>query len=389
MDETKYTLTEHLTELRGRLIKSFLGIVVTTMASLAFAPDLLERAVAPLQVVLHDRNRVDTVLVHPDETRRRELAEWLGNDWNVRLRASLPSLETLRATASRAAAEKRPLDLVLVAAGAIGSDGGHAGDELEGVEPAPYVAYLVTDPKDPIVGELSLEGATVILDPPKKAALARTIRRAGSAAGKAARQEMLVVLSPMDPFFAYIKIALVCGLFLACPIWLFQGWRFVEPGLYPKEKSVVLPAALGGSVLFAAGGSFAYFLVFPVMFDVLINQMMPASVASSFTVDNYLNLLLMLTLAFGLIFELPLVLAIASGVGIVSPETLARYRKYAIIGAFVAGGVLTPTADPLSQLMMAVPLVVFYEVGIIAGRIIARKRQQRIAEAERALEKVG
>ena len=100
------------------------------------------------------------------------------------------------------------------------------------------------------------------------------------------------MLSPLEPFFAYLKIALVVGLFLACPFWLYQAWRFVAPGLYTQEKKVVIPCITAASVLFCAGGLFAYYAMFPMMFDVLVNQMMPASLTGSFTVDNYLGLLL-------------------------------------------------------------------------------------------------
>lgn len=389
MDENKYTLTEHLGELRGRLIKSFLAIVLTTAVCAVFAPDLLKRAVEPLIAVLRDKNRVETVVIHPHAERRRALVEMLEGMPGARVRANVESIDTLGEVAKQAIEESRPVELVLMSTAAIGLDGALAGEELEGIDPAPWVAYLVTDAKAQIVSELTLEGASLMMDPPSKGAVARTLRRAAAAAGKTGGGEKLVVLSPLDPFFAYLKIALVCGLFLACPIWLFQAWRFVEPGLYDKEKGVVLPAVLSGSVLFLAGGAFAYFLMFPVMFNFLINNMMPASVTTSFTVDNYLNLLLLMTLAFGIIFELPLVLTLAVGVGLVKPETLIRFRKYAIIGAFVVGGVLTPTPDPFSQLMMAVPLVLFYEIGIILGRLMNKRRRARLAAEERALEKVS
>lgn len=389
MDDTKYTLTEHLSELRGRLLKSFLGIIATTAVCAAFAPQLLTRAIQPLQAVLREKNRVETLLIHPDAEARRQLTQRLDDDRTINLRGSFEGLAAIGPAAQEALAEERPIDLILVSSDAIGAEGQHAGDAVEGIEPAPSVVYLVKDAKDPNLLELSLEGAAVILDPPKKASLARVVRRAAGAAGKAAQAEKLVVLSPLDPFFAYLKIALVCGLFLACPVWLYQLWRFVEPGLYAQEKGVVLPAVLTGSVMFAGGGAFAYFIMFPVMFDVLVNQMMPAAVSASFTVDNYLNLLLTMTVAFGAIFELPLVLALASGVGLVDPATLVRYRKFAIIGSFIVGGVLTPTADPISQLMMAGPLVLFYEIGIVAGRVLNKRRLAKLAQAERALEKAS
>ena len=209
---------------------------------------------------------------------------------------------------------------------------------------------------------------------PSPARLGREIRRAAAAAGKIARDDKLVVLSPLDPFFAYLKIGLVCGLFMACPVWLYQAWRFVAPGLYDKEKSVVGPAVTSASLLFIAGGAFAYFLMFPMMFDVMVNQMMPSALAASFTVDNYLSLLFTMTVAFGVVFELPLIIALLARVGLVTPEFLVKWRRYAIVLAFVIGAVLTP-ADPVSQIFMSIPLVVFYEVGIVLARIMAKKRR--------------
>jgi sec-independent protein translocase protein TatC len=124
--------------------------------------------------------------------------------------------------------------------------------------------------------------------------------------------------------------------------------------------------------------------MFPMMFDVLVNKMMPASLTASFTVDKYLGLLMEMTVAFGLVFELPLVLAFLASVGIVQASSLRRFRKYWLIAAFVIGAVLTP-ADPISQTLMAAPLILFYEVGIILASILGKRREQALAliESER------
>ncbi|MCC7384241.1 MAG: twin-arginine translocase subunit TatC [Deltaproteobacteria bacterium] len=380
MDQSKYTLTEHLTELRARMIKGALGVLLTTGVALFFASDLLTAAVAPLQDILRQKNRVETVLVQPDAAKRSQLKSQLEDDPRVALRGDVATLAEAVAIGRRLAGEKKPLDLLLIAQAAID---GEAADALEGLEPAPSVAYLVPDARDPRIAELSLEGASVLLDPPKKAMLSRALRRAAATSGKVSSSDKLVVLSPLEPFFAYLKIALVVGLFLACPIWLFQAWRFIEPGLYAKERAFVLPVVLSGSALFIGGGAFAYFLMFPLMFDVLINQMMPAELTGSFTVDNYLSLLLTMTVVFGIVFELPLIIALLAGLGFITPQALIKFRKYWLILAFVIGAILTP-ADPLSQSMMAVPLVIFYEVGIIAAKILTRRREQRLTEIDRA-----
>lgn len=377
LDDTKYTLTEHLSELRVRLAKSVGAVVLTMVGALAFAPEILEYSTQPLIEVLSDNARVETLLVHADDEEGRALAERLEANQKVRFRGLQAELTTVREEVVGAVDSKRPIDLVLVDAAAIGSDGALVSDLLEGLEITPFVAYLVKSAKDPMVVELQLEGAVVILSPPRNAVLSRIVRRAAAAAGKAANGDKLVVLSPLEPFFAYIKIALVVGLFLACPFWLYQGWQFVAPGLYATERRIVLPAVLSASLLFISGGLFAYYVMFPMMFDVLVNQMMPSSLVGSFTVDKYLGLLLRVTLAFGVVFELPLVMALLAAIGIVDADTLRGFRKYAIVGAFILSAILTP-ADPLSQVMMAVPLVVFYELGIIFAAILAKKRKERL-----------
>lgn len=381
MDETQYTLTEHLTELRTRLVRSLLAIFVTTTAALGFAPRLLDYSIRPLTDVLVEQNRVITAVVHEDEAARAALATTVEAMPKARFLEARPDLGSVRALAEESVEARQPIDLLLVSSGALGADGLLATDVLEGLEPAPYVVYLVPSAEAPIVQELMLEGANVVLDPPRKTVLARLVQRAAGAMGKSKSKDALVVLSPLEPFFAYLKIALVIGLFLATPIWLYQVWRFVAPGLYSHEKAFVLPVILSGSLLFIGGGAFAYFFMFPMMFDVIVNQMMPSTLVGTFTVDKYLSLLLRMTVAFGVALETPLAIALLAMVGIVSPERLRAWRKYAIVMAFVLGALLTP-ADPISQFAMAIPLILFYELGILLAVLVYRKREQRIAREE-------
>ncbi len=381
MDETQYTLTEHLTELRTRLIRSMLAIFVTTTTALGFAPRLLDYSVKPLTDVLVEQNRVVTVLVHEDEAKRTKLASTLQAQPKVSFLEAAADLSGVRALAEKGVEDRRPIDLLLVSSAALGASGLLATDVLEGIEPAPYVVYLVPDANAPIVSELMLEGANVVLDPPRNTVLSRLVQRAAGAMGKSKSKDALVVLSPLDPFFAYLRIALVIGLFLATPIWLYQAWRFVAPGLYAHEKALVVPVITSGSALFIGGGAFAYFVMFPMMFDVIVNQMMPSTLVGTFTVDKYLGLLLRMTVAFGVAFETPLAIALLAMVGIVSPAKLRSWRKYAIVMAFVLGALLTP-ADPFSQFAMAIPLILFYELGIILAAIVYRKREERVASSE-------
>lgn len=381
IDNTQLTLTEHLQELRGRLIKSVLAVTLTSLGCMAVAPQLLELSTEPLRNVLRENSRVETLVVAEPGADEVPLAQKLSGVAQVHFRGSFTDLGEVADKIRGAAPTRRPIDLVLVDAKAIGSDGAYVSDLLDGVEPSPYVAYMVDDPDARSVRQLQLDGAVVLLKPLREPVIKRVVRRAAGAAGKNANPDRLVVLSPLEVFFAYLKIALICGIFLACPIWLYQGWAFIAPGLYSSEKRVLLPVVLSGSLLFMSGGAFAYFVMFPMMFDFLVNQMMPQSLAAAFTVDNYIGLLLRMTLAFGVVFELPLALALMSSMGLVTPQFLAKQRKYAIVVAFVAGALLTP-ADPLSQSMMAVPLVVFYEAGIWISHLVARRKPKPSAESE-------
>lgn len=379
IDETKFSLVEHLSELRTRLLRSVIAVFVTTGVAMYFSPQLLDYTVQPLTDVLRARNRVDTILVHDDAKKGDELEARFAKLATMKYRGRYSDLAKVREAVEAAIAEKKPIDLVLVSAHAIHDDGALVSDLLEGIDPAPEVAYLVANIHDPAVAELQLEGASLIPDPPRSAALSRVVRRAAATAGKAATGEKLVVLSPLDPFFAYLKIAIVIGLFVACPIWLYQAWQFVAPGLYANEKLVVLPVIFSASVLFIAGGCFAYFGMFPLMFDVLVNEMMPASLVGTFTVDKYLSLLMTMTVAFGVVFELPLAIAVLAMIGLVTPMLLRKMRKYAIVASFVFAAVITPTTDPLSLMMMALPLVLFYEIGIILAAIVHRRRVKSLS----------
>lgn len=372
IDDAQLTLTEHLTELRSRLLKSVLAVVLTSVVCLALAPQILELSTEPLRDVLRKNSRVETLVISTDPADPLPLAQQVSELSQANFRGAVSDLGEAASRIEEAAGGRRPIDLVLVDARSIRGDGTYLSDLLAGIETAPFVAYLVDDPDSPQVRQLQLDGAVVLLEPVRTPVLRRTVRRAAGAAGKNANPDRLVVLSPLEVFFAYVKIALVCGIFLACPLWLYQAWAFVAPGLYAREKKVVLPVVVSGSVLFASGGLFAYGVMFPLMFDFLVNQMMPQSLAASFTVDNYIGLLLRMTLAFGVIFELPLVLALLSSVGLVTPRWLARQRKYAIVLAFILGAFLTP-ADPLSQALMALPLIIFYEAGIWLSVLVARR----------------
>ncbi len=191
----------------------------------------------------------------------------------------------------------------------------------------------------------------------------------------------LIVLSPLEQIVAYLRIAVISGIFLAAPALLYQLWQFIAPGLYPKEKRFVIPFIIFGTVSFIGGAAFGFYVLLPTTFKFLV-QVLPADVMPQYTVERYFSLVTQLLLAMGVIFEMPLVLAMLSLAGFVTTDQLKRFRKYNIIGSFVLSAFLTPTVDPYSQTIMALPLILFYELGIAFAYLTERRRNQVSAEAE-------
>src|SRR5436309_143961 len=182
----------------------------------------------------------------------------------------------------------------------------------------------------------------------------------------------LVFLAVTEAFWVQMKVAVIAGLFIASPGILWQVWRFVSPGLYQHEKKYAMPFVIVGSLLFITGGAFSLFVVTPYAIQFLLSYARPG-LQPMISVGSYIDFLLKFTLAFGLVFELPLAITLAARMGVVTPKVLAKNRKYAILGAFIAGAVLTPTPDAFNQTLMAGPLILLYEVGIICARIFGRK----------------
>jgi sec-independent protein translocase protein TatC len=194
--------------------------------------------------------------------------------------------------------------------------------------------------------------------------LARPIKRMG---------HTLIFTSPTEAFWVQMKVALIAGLFLASPGILWQVWRFVEPGLHGHEKKYAVPFILIGSLLFIGGGAFSLFVVTPYALNFLLSYARPG-LTPMITLENHVGFLLKFTVAFGLVFELPLAITLLARMGVVNAKMLARNRKYAILGAFVVAAVLTPTPDIFNQTLMAGPLIILYEVGIISARLFGRRR---------------
>jgi sec-independent protein translocase protein TatC len=191
----------------------------------------------------------------------------------------------------------------------------------------------------------------------------------------------LVFTAPAEAFWVQMKVALICGLFISAPVILWQVWSFIAPGLHEHEKKYAAPFVIIGSVMFLLGGAFSLFVVTPYAIQFLLSYARD-TLQPMITLENHIDFLLKFTLAFGGVFELPLVITILSRMGIVTPKMLSRNRKYAILGAFIAGAVLTPTPDAFNQTLMAGPLILLYEVGIVCARIFGKARVAPVPQPE-------
>jgi sec-independent protein translocase protein TatC len=183
----------------------------------------------------------------------------------------------------------------------------------------------------------------------------------------------MIVLGPLEMFVTHLKLALLGAVFSTSPFLLLQLWLFVAPGLYPQERRWVIPFVAAGSASFVGGAAFCFYVVLPASFKYLV-EMVPVGVEAHYSVALYFSLVIHLMLAFGVVFELPLVLTLLGAAGLTSAPALGRFRKYWIVIATIIGGVLTPTPDPMTQMMMAVPLMLFFEVGILGVRLVDRRR---------------
>lgn len=177
------------------------------------------------------------------------------------------------------------------------------------------------------------------------------------------KEKGLVFTAPMDQFLAHVKVSLLGGIILTCPWWVFQIWKFVAPGLYAKEKKYAAGFIFSGSVLFLAGVSFVYFVVYPMAFDFLLNYGSGVDQAM-ITISEYLSFFATTTIVFGMAFELPLILTLLGIAGIIDKEFLVSKRKYAIILLAMISATITPP-DAISMLLLMIPLYLLYEAGTL------------------------
>ncbi len=180
----------------------------------------------------------------------------------------------------------------------------------------------------------------------------------------------MIATEVASPFFAPFKLTLVISILLSIPFLLFQLWGFIAPGLYQREKHLVVPIFLSSVILFYAGMAFAYYVVFPLVFG-FFTSIGPENVTVMTDINSYLDFVLKLFFAFGIAFEIPIATFILIWSGVATPQSLAAKRPYLILGCFVVGMLLTPP-DVISQALLALPMWILFEVGILLGRVLKR-----------------
>ena len=182
----------------------------------------------------------------------------------------------------------------------------------------------------------------------------------------------MIATGVVTPFFVPVKVTMMVAFIVALPIVLYQAWAFIAPGLYAHERRLGVPLVLGSTVLFIVGMSFCYFFVFGTVFK-FIAEFAPKSIVPAPDIEQYLSFVMTMFIAFGLTFEVPIAVILLVKSGVVSVEKLREARPYVIVGAFVIAAIITPP-DVVSQFMLAVPMCLLYEVGIILAKFVAAPR---------------
>jgi sec-independent protein translocase protein TatC len=194
----------------------------------------------------------------------------------------------------------------------------------------------------------------------------------------------MIATGVISPILVPLKVTLLAAFMIALPYVLYQVWAFVAPGLYAHEKRIALPLVIGSSVLFLMGVAYCYFVVFGMVFHA-IHSLAPQAITPAPDIEAYLNFVITMFLAFGITFEIPLAQVVLVRSGAVTVEKLTEIRPYVIVGAFVIAAVVTPP-DVLSQLLLAIPMCLLYEVGILVSRLIGKVRptgdEEKVPEAE-------
>ena len=194
----------------------------------------------------------------------------------------------------------------------------------------------------------------------------------------------MIATEVASPFLAPFKLTLVVAVFIAIPFVLHQAWAFIAPGLYDNEKALAIPILVSSIALFYGGAAFAYYVVFPLLFE-FFTQTGPENVAVMTDINQYLNFVLKLFFAFGVAFEIPIATFLLILSGATTVESLSKKRPYILLGCFVIGMLLTPP-DVISQSLLAIPMYLLYEVGLLFGRLVRKRKAEKEAAEEREAE---
>jgi sec-independent protein translocase protein TatC len=195
----------------------------------------------------------------------------------------------------------------------------------------------------------------------------------------------MIAIDVASPFLTPFKLALIAAIFISIPVILYQFWAFVAPGLYKHERRLILPLIIASTLLFYIGVAFAYFVVFPLVFTFL-TATAPVGVTVMTDITKYLDFALTMFFAFGICFEVPIFTIVMVWTGLVTPAQLSEQRPYVIVGAFIIGMFLTPP-DAVSQTMLAIPMWLLFEIGLLFSRIFTRKTDNETGIRQPAIEK--
>ena len=251
-------------------------------------------------------------------------------------------------------------------------------DELAGSE-QPFVAHLMELRDRLVKAFIAIAVAAVVLGfYPGPAALYDLM--AAPLVAHLPKGATLIATSVISPFMVPLKVLLMASFLIALPVVLYQLWAFVAPGLYSHERKLVLPLVVSSTLLFFVGVAFCYFFVFGRVFA-FIQSFAPASITASPDIEAYLSFVLSMFLAFGMAFEVPVVVVVLARMGIFSIEKLKEFRGYFVVLAFIIAAIVTPP-DVVSQLALAIPMCLLYEIGIWAAQIFIRHTQAPDANAE-------
>ena len=250
-------------------------------------------------------------------------------------------------------------------------------DELEGTE-QPFVSHLI-ELRDRLIRAVIAIGIAfaVLALYPGPSGLYDLL--AAPLAAHLPGDAKLIATNVISPILVPLKITLMAAFMLALPVVLFQVWAFVAPGLYSHEKKLVLPLVVSSTLLFVAGVAFCYFLVIPGMAK-FIQAFAPTSITAAPDIEQYFGFVLTLFFVFGIAFEVPIAVIVLARMGIVTIDQLRKFRGYFVVGAFIVSAVVTPP-DVISQLALAIPMCILYEVGIIAAGIFIKTTQAPAPDA--------